>query len=85
MWLLITRQEFDYQLKESQRWPSDALESLRLHLLALPGQNLMRIHFAESLRALGRLGGGISADDGQTSAQPWFLSRFTLISSLVVQ
>ena len=45
----------------------------------------MRIHFAESLRALGRLGGGISADDGQTSAQPWFLSRFTLISSLVVQ
>ena len=39
----------------------------------------MRIHFAETLRALDRLGGGIFADEGQTSAQPWSLGQIAYI------
>lgn len=79
---LITRgKKIRIRPSEGEGWHSDALGSLRLHFQALPGQNLTRIRFAGSLRA----GGGISADDGQTSALPWFLGKVTLFNCNAVQ
>ena len=65
------------QVDELQVW---YLCLLRLHLIQVPGQRLMQIHFAETLRALGLLGGGIFADDGQRSAQPWSLYQKIILS-----
>ena len=54
---------------------------LRLDQIDVPAKKLMRIHFTESLRALGRLGGGILADDGMKSAEPWTLGHCLCLPS----
>ena len=42
---------------------------LRLGEIQCPGHKLMLPHFAESLRELGRLGGGL--ENGEVESQPW--------------
>ena len=44
----------------------------RLPNIKCGGNKLMLPHFAESLRELGRLGGGLD-DDGEVDSQPWLL------------